>query len=104
VSNAHPSAFASTAVSDHGGAGGATDRPGGSFGNSTAQAGKAPEFDLHPHAAIARGKRNELFTISSQSQREVVQSLEWKAMACIWGGPVIALSCLYFLIASLTWS
>jgi hypothetical protein len=103
VSNARPSAYASTAVSDHDGAaspGGGTNRP----GHSNSQGGKAPEFDLHPHAAITRGQRNELFTISSQSQREVVQSLEWKAMACIWGGPIIALSCLYFLIASLTWS
>jgi hypothetical protein len=103
VSEAHPSAYVFTAVSDHGEAtstGGVTNRP----GNSNAPAGKAPEFDLHPHAAIAWGERNELFTISSRSQREVVQSLEWKAVACIWGGPVIALSCLYFLIVSLTWS
>jgi E3 ubiquitin ligase len=107
VSNAHPSAYALTAVSDHGGAassGGTTNRPGSSPGDSNAQGGKAPEFDLHPHAAIARGERHELFTISSQSQREVVQSLQWKAAVCIWGGPVIALSCLYFLIVSLTWS
>jgi hypothetical protein len=99
VSNAHPSAF--TAVSDHGGAAspsGTANRP----GTSNPQGGKAPEFDLHPHAAISKGERNQLFTISSQSQREVVQSLEWKAVACIWGGPIIALSCLYFLIVSLT--
>jgi hypothetical protein len=101
ASNAHPSAYAFTAVSDHGGAAspsGTTNRP----GNSSSQGDKSPEFDLHPHAAISKGERNQLFTISSQSQREVVQSLEWKAMACIWGGPIIALSCLYFLIVSLT--
>jgi hypothetical protein len=100
VSNAHPPAYVLTAVNDDGAAGGVTNRP----GTSSPPGGKATEFDLHPHAAITRGQRNELFTISSQSQREVVQSLEWKAMACIWGGPFIALSCLYFLIASLAWS
>jgi hypothetical protein len=102
VSNARPSAYVSTAVIDHGGAGGVNNRTGTTSGNSTAQGGKAPEIDLHPHAAISQGERKELFTISSQSQREVVQSLQWKAMACIWGGPIVALSCLYFLIASLT--
>jgi E3 ubiquitin ligase len=103
VSNAHPSAYTFAAVSDRGEATsskGTTNRP----DTSNSPGGKTPEFDLHPHAAISRGERNELFTISSQSQREIVQSLQWKAMACIWGGPLIALSCLYFLIASLTWS
>jgi hypothetical protein len=100
VSRAHSSAYSFTAVGDHGGAGAVTNGP----GHSNAQGATAPEFDLHPHAAIARGERSHLFTISSQSQREVVQSLEWKAAVCIWGGPIVALLCLYFLIVSLTWS
>jgi hypothetical protein len=58
------------------------------------------EFDLHPRAAITKGDRSQIFTISSQSQREVVFSLEWQAIACIWGGPVLALLSIYVLIVS----
>jgi hypothetical protein len=58
------------------------------------------EFDLHPRAAITRGEHNQLFTISSQSQREVAFSLEWEAIACIWGGPLLALLSIYVLIVS----
>ncbi len=70
-------------------------------GTGIARGAEAPEFDLHPRAAITKGNRNEFFAISSSSQRDVVESLAWKAIACIWGGPVIALSCLGFLIAYL---
>ncbi len=60
-------------------------------------------FDLHPRVAINQGERGDPFTISSQSQREVVQSLGWKSMGCIWGGPVFALICLYFLFVFWGW-
>jgi hypothetical protein len=60
----------------------------------------AQQFDLHPRAAITKGQRNQLFTISSESQREVVFGLEWEAIGCIWGGPLLALLCIYVLIAS----
>lgn len=59
------------------------------------------DFDLHASAAIGKGTRNEPFTISSESQREVVEKLAWKSTAYIWGGPIIAASCLYFLIVYL---
>jgi hypothetical protein len=58
-------------------------------------------FDLHASAAIGKGTRGEPFTISSESQREVVEALAWKSTALIWGGPIIAASCLYFLIVYL---
>jgi len=73
-------------------------------GDRNAHEADAGEFDLHPRAAIAKGDRNQLFTISSESQREVVSSLEWKAIACIWGGPILALLFIYLLIASWDWS
>jgi hypothetical protein len=73
-------------------------------GDRSAQEGGAEEFDLHPRAAITKGERNQLFTISSQSQREVAFSLEWEAIACIWGGPVLALLSIYVLIVSWAWS
>jgi hypothetical protein len=52
---------------------------------------------------IGKGTRNDPFTISSQSQREVVQSLGWKSALCIWGGPVLTLVCLYILLGMLGW-
>jgi hypothetical protein len=60
-------------------------------------------FDLHSRVAISQGQRGDPFTISSQSQREVVQALGWKSMACIWGGPVFALICVYFLFVYWGW-
>ncbi len=60
-------------------------------------------FDLHPRVAVNQGERGDPFTISSQSRREVVQSLGWKSMGCIWGGPVFALICLYVLFVYWGW-
>ena len=61
------------------------------------------DFDLHPSVAISHGERNEPFAISGHSQREVVGRLAWQSAACIWGGPLLTLVCLYFLLNSVTW-
>jgi E3 Ubiquitin ligase len=61
------------------------------------------DFNLRAPVAISKGERGDPFTISSQSQREVVQSLGWKATACIWGGPVFALICLRCLFVFWGW-
>ena len=61
------------------------------------------EFDLHPTVAISKGERNEPFAISGHSEKELVSSLAWKSMACIWGGPVLTLACAYFLMLYLQW-
>ncbi len=61
------------------------------------------EFDLHPSVCIGKGQRNEPFSISAQSQREVVGRLAWKSVACIWGGPALALVSIYFLKACFEW-
>jgi E3 Ubiquitin ligase len=58
----------------------------------------APSFDLHPSVAISKGERGEAFTISWHSQKEVLQSLAWKSTLCIWGGPILGIACLYFLL------
>ena len=55
-------------------------------------------FDLQPSVAICKGERGDPFTISSQSQREVVQALAWKSMLYIWVSPVFTLVCIYFLL------
>ena len=56
------------------------------------------EWDLQTRVAIAKGDRGNPFIISSRSQREVVQSLAWKSVLFIWGGPALALASLYFLL------
>lgn len=58
----------------------------------------APSFDLSPGAAISKGQRGDSFTISWHSQKEVAQSLAWKSTLYIWGGPVLAIASLYFLL------
>ena len=58
--------------------------------------GKA--FDPHPRVAIGKGQRGDAFTISSQSQREVVQALAWKSALYIWCGPLASLLGIYFLL------
>jgi E3 Ubiquitin ligase len=51
-------------------------------------------FDLCPPAVICK-VAHEPFMISTHSQREVVRSLAWKSALFIWGGAVLALTCLY---------
>jgi hypothetical protein len=87
-------------VSQNGPANRATHSP----GDRNRQEADTEQFDPRPRAAITKGERNQLFTISSESQREVVSSLEWKAIACIWGGPILALLFIYLLIVSWDWS
>jgi len=57
------------------------------------------DFDPHPSVAISKGERNEPFAISGHSQRELVGKLAWKSTLFIWGGPVLAIICLYCLLA-----
>jgi len=59
--------------------------------------------DLHPLVSIGKGAGNEPFVISWRSQREVVRSLAWKSVLCIWGGPALSLICLYFLAVCIGW-
>jgi hypothetical protein len=49
--------------------------------------------------AICKGERGGPFTISSNSQKEVVRELSWKSTLYIWGGPIFTLICLYYLLA-----
>jgi hypothetical protein len=65
--------------------------------------GKAPTdgFDLHPQVVLLKGKHNPAFIISWRSQREVARSLGWKCTLMIWGGPALAVLCLYGLLTLL---
>ncbi len=55
-------------------------------------------FDRHPPVVLMKGKNNPTFLISWRSQREVARSLGWKCTLMIWGGPALALLCLYGLL------
>lgn len=64
----------------------------------------APEnFDLRPKVVLMKGENDPAFFISWRSQREVVSSLGWKAIAYIWGGPALTLISVYILLAHFNW-
>ena len=58
-------------------------------------------FELNAPVAVGKGDRGAPFTISCQSQRELVSALGWKSAACIWGGPALAVACVYILLLTL---
>jgi E3 Ubiquitin ligase len=60
-------------------------------------------FDTHPPVVLTKGIGNDPFTISSESQRDVVRALAWKSAACIWGGPLLTLISFYVLSQVLGW-
>ncbi len=60
-------------------------------------------FDLNASVAIGKGDNGAPFTISCESQRELVRALGWKSTACIWGGPALTVTCIYILALTLGW-
>jgi E3 Ubiquitin ligase len=56
------------------------------------------EFEAHPCVVLMKGKNNSTFLISWRSQVEIARALGWKCALMIWGGPALALLCLYALI------
>jgi E3 Ubiquitin ligase len=61
-------------------------------------------FDTNPSVCLGKGTEENPFMISWRSQREVVESLAWKSVLCIWGGPALTLTCLYVLALCLGWT
>jgi hypothetical protein len=59
---------------------------------------QANGFDPHPPVVLRKGTNNKTFLISWRSQKEVARSLGWKCTLMIWGGPALALLCLYFFL------
>ena len=74
-----------------------------SGGTAASPAAAAEQFDLHPKVLLMKGENNPAFFISRRSQRDVVRSLGWKAIAYIWGGPALTLISIYILLAHLQW-
>jgi hypothetical protein len=64
------------------------------------QDGTPNGFEPHPPVVLMKDSNDETFLISCCSQQDVARSLEWKCTLMIWGGPAIALLCLYFLLNS----
>src|SRR6266496_6403576 len=58
----------------------------------------AGAFDLHPPVVLMKGSHDPAFFISWRSQRDVVASLGWKSSLMIWGGPALAITCIYILV------
>jgi hypothetical protein len=55
-------------------------------------------FDLHPPVVLMKGTNEPTFFISWRSQRDLVNSFNWKSSLLIWGSPLLTLGCVYFLI------
>ena len=64
---------------------------------------EAPPSSFCPSVSIGKGAGNGPFVISWRSQREVVRSLAWKSVLCIWGGPALSLTCVYVLARCIGW-
>jgi hypothetical protein len=71
--------------------------------SAASEAAPSAGYDLYPSVLIGKGERRDPFVISWRSQREVVQSLAWKSVLCIWGGPALSLISLYCLAQCLGW-
>ncbi|MGA8270312.1 MAG: GIDE domain-containing protein [Candidatus Sulfotelmatobacter sp.] len=61
--------------------------------------GPVDGFDKRPSVVLKKGKNIPILLISWRSQREIARSLGWKSGLMIWGGPALALLCLYGLLA-----
>jgi hypothetical protein len=70
------------------------------FTQDTAQnlvAANSDTFDRRPPIVLMKGTNNPAFMISWRSQQAVAGRLAWKSILMIWGGPALALACLYAL-------
>jgi hypothetical protein len=60
------------------------------------------EFNLNQPVIVRKGTGSEPFIISRLSQRELVDELAGESMLYIWGGPLLALASLAYLLVQLT--
>jgi hypothetical protein len=65
---------------------------------ATVPGAKSDAFDPHPPVVLMKGTNNKTFLISWRSRQEVARSMGWKCTLMIWGGPALALLCLYFFL------
>jgi len=73
------------------------------YGSAVAD-GEAPaDFETRPSVVLMKGSHQSQFFISWRSQKDILSSLGWRATAMIWGGPVLTLACLYYVLAKFGW-
>jgi hypothetical protein len=99
----NPAAWAAAGIENPAAAMANVARPVISTGAAAAAPQPAPDFDLQPKAVMMKGENDPSFLISWRSQREVIRSLGWKSVACIWGGPILTLLSVYVLLAHFGW-
>lgn len=58
-------------------------------------------FDLHPPVVLMKGNHNPAFLISWHSQRDLLSELAWKSALYIWGGPILTLVSVGFVLSRL---
>jgi hypothetical protein len=56
-------------------------------------------FDLHPPVVLMKGSHNPAFLISWHSQRDLLTELNWKSALYIWGGPILTLVSVGFVLS-----
>ncbi|HKW66527.1 MAG TPA: GIDE domain-containing protein [Terriglobales bacterium] len=56
-------------------------------------------FDLHPPVVLMKGTHNPAFLISWHSQRDLLSELAWKSTLYIWGGPILTLVSVGFVLS-----
>ncbi|MBV9479982.1 MAG: hypothetical protein JO249_04400 [Acidobacteria bacterium] len=64
--------------------------------------GEEKQFNLHPAVVLRKGAKGEPFIISRHSQREVIRELAGKSLLYVWGGPLLALASVAYLLLKLT--
>ena len=94
----NPAAWAATGVDSSTGAPVMADPSIPENGGGSASAAPATAFDPRPPVVMMKGENNKTFLISWRSQKEIATSLGWKCTLMIWGGPALALLCLYVFI------
>jgi len=57
--------------------------------------------DLHPPVVLMKGSHNPAFLISWHSQRDLLSELGWKSALYIWGGPILTLVSVGFVLSQL---
>jgi hypothetical protein len=77
--------------------------PAGDNGSDGDSRSRVHAFDPHPPVVLTKGTNNKTFLISWRSQQDVARSLGWKCTLMIWGGPSLALFCLYVLLSIENW-
>ena len=66
--------------------------------STTESAAEGNGFDPRPPVVLMKGANDKAFLISWRSQREVAQTLAWQCTLMIWGGPLLAMLCLYLFL------